>query len=354
MGPRALAAVIGCVSVAGVAYGQQDLDPAARICEKIAHGEVRDIENRYSNEQDFNRLKTILKQANLQSYQELEGSAGSLGIDLPVAKGILGLDAGAETNSAVFQKQMNEFYNMDYSEASKKRIFLQSSSKLNSLLLTVTDNCNKYYFATLRDRVRLVTIADLIGYDVFLLSIAANIPADLEQDFIIRQIEPSGLVKCTEGDKPAALDVPRRSRRAVLTCRKDPKQAMRVIVRTNSGTSNGILIPAEPPPTTVKEQVSEPTIVEAVWTAQPEPAPMAVPCTCLKVTPAPVGDEVTEEPTEYTVTNDCNGQLIIHAYKRGPATGTLWSNVTLGQGQSVVFNFAGSTGAGIANKNCPG
>ena len=91
-------------------------DHAERLCEAILKVDIRDIHSAYQDDEHFRRFQSMMKTADFQNSQQMSSEGGSLGLDIPLASGLLGLDASANSNSANFQTQMSSFENADYSE----------------------------------------------------------------------------------------------------------------------------------------------------------------------------------------------------------------------------------------------
>lgn len=324
------------------------------VCLNLMRGDVRDVENRYSERDTFNRYQNILKRANFKSFKEMSGQSGSFGLDIPLAKGLLGLSAEAESDDSRFRQEMEQFLSSNYEEAKSRFVDSVSSSKINEQLLAVYDSCQKNYFSTLRDRVGLITLVDLNDYSSFTVSIEATIPASIAQGLIIRQIEPAARIKCTENGEPVDFKTSRPSQDALMECTKKPNQRVQFRIRTNAGQSNTLTLPAEPVKTAevAPEKPAPPPKVKVVWTSasageKPE-IPPPTECSCIK------GPDEEDETPNPTITNQCKGPVEFVGFRYGPTIGNQKTTFTLPAGQSVTIDMAGAQGGGLSGKNCPG
>jgi hypothetical protein len=61
-------------------------------------------------------FRTFLNVGQFGSYQQLQNSGGSLGLNVPVVGKMLGLSADAQTNSGTFSSAMSQFLSSNYDQ----------------------------------------------------------------------------------------------------------------------------------------------------------------------------------------------------------------------------------------------
>ena len=125
--------------------------------------------------------------------------------------------------------------------------YAQTTSTLNKSLLTVADNCQKNYFDTLRDRIKLTVSIEPTDYQASLVSISGYIPQSLATQFRIDNYEPFPIVRCYLKNKPVRLPMHVATHRGLLTCVKQAGKEVPFQITTNLGNSVSILLPKVPP-----------------------------------------------------------------------------------------------------------
>jgi hypothetical protein len=330
-------------------------DPAAKICLAVLTVDIKDTNSSQSEEEHFNQYKSILKTAQFKSYQELQSSGQSIGINIPIAAGLIGLSEDAKSDSGKFQKEMADFLNSTYSEKRDKIRTSSRSSTINSQLLSVAENCHNQYFESLRDRIRFLVEVEPNGYATYNITITANVPAGVEHQFIIRQIEPSGVVTCTENGEPVSFGTNRESHVVLLKCVKPETTSIVFRVLTSVGVAPPVTLGARP--TGTEEEVA-PKVVVGKW-GPSHPAigsPLTAPCPCVSFKK----DEDTSE-----LINNCNSPVTALYVKDSdpaggstpaelPRSGREFSYVILENDRTVDFDLTGAKASVMFLYSCPG
>jgi hypothetical protein len=235
---------IALVSVCPWLASAQD-DSAARLCLSLLQIDIKDTNQVFADEDHFNEFKSALQTANFNSYKDLEKAGGSLGLDIPIAKAIIGLSASAENDTGIFQQEMAKFLSTSYSKRMDRGRFQSVASHINSQLLSVAQECNSKYFETLKDRIRLSIEVEPQSYGKFVIKMFANTPQTMTERLVINQIEPADLITCTENGKALSLGTARPDNQALLNCAKDENQQILLVFRTNLGSPT-IRLPSKP------------------------------------------------------------------------------------------------------------
>lgn len=297
------------VVLSALAWSSPAFAGAEDLCLSVMKGDIKDRESRYSEEDTFRRYQNVIKNAHFRDYQEMSDQGGSLGLNIPIADALLGISAEGKSNSGSFRKEVDEFLNSTYDEARSHSQQDIRKETINSQLLSVVENCHNQYFGSLRNLVGLSTTVDLNDYSSFTVSLESTIPASTEQGLIIKQIEPIGLVRCTENGEPVALDKARPSQLALMECTKDPDKRVNLRIRTNAGISNLMVLPSPPPPEKPRPPAPPPLASKGYeWTetAQAWPDHEMLPAMC------PCATIVNKQgPRGYLIVNNCSGPFSV-------------------------------------------
>jgi hypothetical protein len=229
----------------------QDDDPGARLCAGIFRGNVSDTNNVFSAEYHFNELQNTLKTARFKNYQEYSSKGASLGINIPVADGLIGFTGDYKDNEGTFQQEMMRFFSSSYQQEVHSSVFAQQESHINGMLLSVAQNCNHDYFESLKDRVKLWVEIAPSSYSQFTLTVKGYIPDGLAT-FTIMGVEPTPDVTCKSRGNAIRFPAPYPNSNTAYNCTKSASAQYNFTVVTNIGNSKPVLLPSAPLPTAIQ------------------------------------------------------------------------------------------------------
>jgi hypothetical protein len=338
-------------------FAQQD-DPANRVCLALLAQNVQDTKSVYSDEFHFNQYQSVLKTANFSSYQEYANQGASMGIDIPIADGIIGFSGDYKSDSGTFQQQMNQFLSTSYAESLARNQYSESTATMNAQYLAVARDCQDHYYDTLKDRFKLSVTVEPASYSQFILKIAGYIPPPFNQNnyLVIQQIEPASDVQCTENGSKPSFPETKQDGNAVYTCSKSDSQNIQLAVLTNLGYSQPLNLPSK---VTGPPALPPPTIeVPITWAADSPVWPMGPPITCPCCS-------INHDETKVRITNNCNESVPIILMRDDDAEvsltppgynrpGRAYAYVIVPHGKSATFDKSVAQHGMIWYLACPG
>ena len=225
----------------------QSNDGAIAICTALLGKGVYDTHSSYSSEDRFNLYKNSLSSYDFKSYKEYSDTAGSLGVDIPVADIVVGLSADSKTDSGKFQQEFSSFKSSTWSQVQSRILNTDNDSHISSSLLTVYDHCQQNYFATVAATLGVVVkVTPQSPPSSFTLDIVGSVPPGGVQGLSITNVEPSNLVSCSVNGHKISYpwSEPTHTNSAILNCQKDPAKQVFVSVKSNLGQRTEIMVPA--------------------------------------------------------------------------------------------------------------
>ncbi|MFI5116693.1 MAG: hypothetical protein ACHP8B_08340 [Terriglobales bacterium] len=351
---RMLTAIILMAVASSLARAQED--NALALCVSLAKIDIKDTNYAYSDETHYEQYKTLFKQTHLKDYKEYKNFAAKAGLDIPLTDGIIGFTGNAKNDSSVFQKELDDFLNSTFQERKDHIQTVTNSSKLNSEILKVIDNCSTNYFATLRNLVTMQVEIVPNDYSSFQVAIKANILPGLGK-LRITAIEPAQLVSCTEGSVPFKLNVDRPANQALMTCTKKGNQNVSFQVASNVDISPAVNVPAAPKPGSPTPP--SPTVV-VNWQDSLPSVPTVVDgvCSCLQITPDINNKTLMvlnkcSGVTRLVVARDSN-QNFVPFIPIAQRPGRQFAELTFPQNARAVLSSAPGVGLYVIPISCPG
>jgi hypothetical protein len=348
----ALAATSSC------AWAQQD--PGASICLAVLKENLYDSQDVYSAQYHFSQYQSILKSANFSNYSDYSNQGAGLGLNIPLADALIGFSGDYKTDSGTFQQQMSTFLSSQFNESVDESIFSQQTETIDKQLVQVADNCQKNFYDTLKDRIKLSIRVEPDDYSKFGVKVVGYIPPpfDVNTHLEITQIEPTPDVQCTASGQAIHLPiVSDGSDIVLLTCTKDPNKNVQFAMATNLGLSDPLALPATPP--TRPAQNNTPKAIKVSWT-EDHPAANIVPflaCSCASVTndltgkTARVVNNCSQTvPLIYVKDTAPNGPLTMLLLRR---TGRSFAYAVLGRDESATFDMRDAVGGMAIFLACP-
>jgi hypothetical protein len=182
---------------------------------------------------------------NRDNFQSFSNSATSIGLDIPIAKGIIGLDVSHEQNAGEFQSRLNLFCSSQYATYDRKDFFKVSTASVSHDLADTLKFCiQNQREALLNIKGAFVTIAPQGGLRNFVANLQLKSPAQAVA-VKITTIAPEGQVSCVYKGNVVKPDTLLDGFNESLSCTKDPMAAINLVISTNLGTTEPVSVPAE-------------------------------------------------------------------------------------------------------------
>jgi hypothetical protein len=186
-----------------------------------------------------------MDKSSLRSFRQ---SSTSVGIDVPIAEGILGLDGSDSQRTQSFATSIKAFCDQVGDVAQYRERFRQHSTTVSGDLATVAKHCMDTYahvMIELNGNKPLLTISPQIGLRTFTASVYAR--SDITKPVVIKTISPeAGLVRCVYGSQEVGPNFEvMENAKFRLTCMKDPAAEIQFGIDTDRGQTQEIRIPAE-------------------------------------------------------------------------------------------------------------
>ena len=162
----------------------------------------------------------------------------------------LDLDAGAKGNSGTFQQRLDEFKSLTWEQASLRTSLTQFDKVVNEAVVDAIKKCTseafEYMSKALDTLHQIVIIETQDPPDSFLLTIRAKFPSGSDQGLRIDNIEPTGVVTCSQAGNKILFPftISPASNDALLSCTKPRDLTVLVSLKTNAGAlDKGINVP---------------------------------------------------------------------------------------------------------------
>lgn len=240
--------LITCLTLIGSVITAQAQSPATvgAVCNAALSQGIRDNYFVLSEREMFESYQRRLCDAKFSSYQSFSESAGSLGLSVPIAEGIIGLSGDNASKGGRFQESYSKYCSATYFDSEYKQRFTSYSSQVSSVLATNWVRCHELHLDAWVKSNNLGTFLDVVPQDSF-----AEFTVILDNKKVqagnvkINNISPQDNVTCSRAGQPV---VPGKTEvnqnKFSLTCTKHPMKEVQFSVETNSGVSNVVRVPA--------------------------------------------------------------------------------------------------------------
>lgn len=235
---------VSAAAFASSALAQADL---SGVCGRILDGGIRDNYYLYTESELFEVYKSRLCDLKSENYQSFASSAGSLGINVPIAEGIVGLDADSKNSSSAFVAKYSAFCASTYAQSNYKTRFQVSQSQASASLANAWSSCTKQFFdswlaANARSLVISATPQD--GWSE--VTVFARRKSPIAKSWKVTGIAPASM-QCSYKGAPLVVDKTTIAENEIqLNCSKNPNlQANISIASSTDGLSNTVTAPAQ-------------------------------------------------------------------------------------------------------------
>ncbi len=217
--------------------------PITEVCNAAFSQGIRDNWHLFTERQQFEAYQFRLCQTKFSSYQTFQSTGSSLGLDIPLAEGLLGLGGSYDQKSAQFQQQYEKFCTSTYFSASDHLRYQSYVSQISSALTQSWNRCQELHLdAYLKAKGVFIAITPMGQTEQFVARV--NIKTELSGNVEISALNPDQSVVCTRGGTKVGPGTTIPIREFSLTCHKDPSAEIAYSVETNFGQSNEVRVPS--------------------------------------------------------------------------------------------------------------
>lgn len=207
------------------------------------------LRNRYdvlTEQERYSQYRNRLCQIEASTLEQFEGRAGSLGLNIPLAKGMLGLSGSRSSQSGRFQSAYSEFCASTYADNTFRSRFSQSIAEVNETLANNWERCHSQYLNTYLQLNQTGTFISFVPQDDYQQFTVEVTRKDTRVgDTSIENISPES-VRCRYGSQdviPGATTID--SNNFTLNCVKPEYSEVRFSLMTQAGVSNAINVPMD-------------------------------------------------------------------------------------------------------------
>ena len=224
--------------------------PIDNVCKESLNDGIRDNYSVYDTRTAAIEYQKRLCNIEASDYSTFSSKAGSLGIDVPFAKGILGLSASAQSDSGEFKKSFKSFCSDTKFIDNSTSTLISKRELVNISLANSYSECAEKFldsyialnkwgtFISVTPQTLMTGTPPLQSFTVEVTS-RAVIPT-----VKIKNILPNNpSIKCFYNNKPVAGGSIFNTTEFQLTCTKPADQAVTFSLDTLAGSSNKVKIP---------------------------------------------------------------------------------------------------------------
>ena len=222
------------------AFAQDDPNPA--VCNVVFDQGIRDVQSVYTRVEMANSYKARLCDVKYASYDSFKSSVTSLGLDIPIAEGLIGLSGSNDDKTASFQVQYSKFCSATYFDAEYKSRYDMYMATISDALLKSWNKCQELYLTARVASQGVFAYVDNPDFDAFTVKVVAKpIGAGGVK---VKSLNPDGSVTCTRGALAVRPGTVFAEYSVTLSCRKDADHAIQFSLDTQLGTTKEIRLPA--------------------------------------------------------------------------------------------------------------
>lgn len=216
------------------------------VCGRILDGGIRDNYYLYTESELYDVYKSRLCDLKSENYDSFASSAGSLGINIPVAEGIVGLDAASRSNSGTFLAKYSAFCSSTYAQSDYKTRFQVTQSQASVSLANAWSSCTKQYFDSWQAanaRGLLISVTPQDGWSE--LTVFIRRKSSRANSWKITGIAPASM-QCSYKALPLLINKTVIAENDIqLNCSKNPNLQASISITSSDGLSNSVTVPAQ-------------------------------------------------------------------------------------------------------------
>ena len=238
---------IGLLGILPAIFSAQTPADPAKVCNTVLSTGIKDNYSVLTEKRQFDMYQDRLCKSNFSSYKSFQAGSASLGLDIPLAKGLLGLDGSVEQNSQQFKENYYNYCESTYFNSQSKELFSSSISKVSNALVSSWAECKKDYINAwyqANDTGTNIAITPGDGFTSFIVHVDVKAGAE-KKPVEIFDIAPAGKLSCQRENKKIAPNYKVNLNEFLFTCTKPKHKEYTIAIDTNHGRSNSVTVPAE-------------------------------------------------------------------------------------------------------------
>ncbi len=218
----------------------------AEICNAALSSGLKDNYYVLTEREQYDQYQKRLCDAKFSSYSSFEEGTSSFGLNVPVAKGIIGLSGDQQKAEGQFKKSYSKYCESTYFDSSYRDRFQSYSSNVSTALAESWLECQKTHvnaWLALNQLGVFLSVTPQDNFSDFTLQVARKTAA--VDPITISDITPAGAMEC---NREGAAFKPKEKidrREFTYTCSKNPNKSLRVSMDTSDGISNTVTIPSQ-------------------------------------------------------------------------------------------------------------
>ncbi len=218
--------------------------PTAEVCNAAFSQGISDNWYVFTERQQFEAYQHRLCYAKFDTYEQFQSASATLGLDIPLAEGLLGLSGTYDQKKSSFKQSYEKFCTSTFYAASDHQRYQSYISQISSVLTQSWNKCQELHLnAYLQQKGVFVSVAPMGQAEQFVSRV--QVKNEFTGNVKITALHPEQSVVCYRG---GAKVVPGTTtiniRDFSLTCHKDPTQELVFNVETNFGQSNQVRVPS--------------------------------------------------------------------------------------------------------------
>lgn len=216
-------------------------------CNAALSSGIRDNYFLLTERELYDQYQNRLCTASYSSYEDFASSGGSLGLNIPIAEGIIGLSGNAQEKSSEFSQRYSAYCSSNFSNTEFSDRFSGFSSTVSSALVENWSICQQSYLTAWMNINSVGVFVDVTPQDDFSrFTVNVTRRSRINDPLVIESLSPEGLVTCHSGGESVEMGKTEFNRNSFLiTCEKHPLRPISFALDTSEGSSNAVQVPAQ-------------------------------------------------------------------------------------------------------------
>lgn len=212
----------------------------------LTRGQITDNYDLASEKQVFNQYKNRLCDQKFFEYNQFSSGSASLGLDLPLTEGLLGLSGSQDQKTSTFKTNYSNFCQATYESFANKDVFRQNKSNISSTLISGWVECMRIQKDAYLQKHGVFTSVRLQDYEIF--DVDVTVRTYTADDVKINAVFPDKQVICTRDGATIKGGTKISNFQFGMTCKKAPNKVAIFSIETQQGKSQQTEIPGAPSP----------------------------------------------------------------------------------------------------------